>query len=117
MEIPTDIQQELAQFQQLQEQFQLFSTQRAQMEMQLRETGSTLDKLTGLDDATSLYQNVGSVLIKVIDRKKLMDELGERKETLSRRIGSMKQQEERLKERLESMGNELNEKLKSSGLA
>ena len=37
MEISQEIQQELAQFQQLQEQYQLFSGQRAQMELQLRE--------------------------------------------------------------------------------
>lgn len=117
MEISAELQQELAQFQQLQEQLQLFSAQRAQMEMQLRELESTLDKLHDVDDSTPLYQNLGSVLMKVRDRKSLLDELNERKETLSRRVGSMKQQEERLKQRLESMGSELNTKLKNAGLA
>ena len=115
MEVPNDIQQEIMQFQQLQEQYQLFATQRAQMELQLTELGSTMEKLTTVDEGTPLYQNVGAILIKVDQKAKLVDELTERKEKFTRRIDSMKEQEERLKKRLESIGNELNQKIKDSG--
>jgi len=117
MEISNELQKELAQFQQLQDQFQMFSGQRAQMELQLRELDSTLDKLKDVDESTQLYQNLGSVLIQVKDKNSLVDELTDRKETIDRRVESMKQQEERLKQRLESMGTELNNKLKHAGLA
>ena len=117
MDISADLQNELAQFQQLQEQFQLFSTQRAQMEIQLREIDATLEKLGTVDDSTPLYQSIGSVLLKVDGKKTLTDDLTENKETITRRINSMKEQEDRLKQRLESMGKELNAKLQNSGLA
>lgn len=105
------------QFQQLQEQFQLFSTQRAQMELQLKEISMTIERLGSVKEDTTIYQHVGSLLVKVDGRKKLEDELNDRTETITRRIESMKGQEERLKQRLESMGNELNEKIKSAGLS
>jgi len=117
MDVPNDIQQELMQFQQLQEQFQMFSTQRAQMELQLKEINLTVEKLGTVAEGTTIYQNVGSLLVKIDERKTLEDELGDRTETITRRIDSMKGQEERLKQRLESMGNELNEKIKSAGLS
>lgn len=87
------------------------------MELQIRELDSTLEKLKETDDSAVFYQNVGSLLLKVDERKSLEDELNTRKETFSRRVNSMKEQEDRLKQRLESMGKELNEKLKNAGLA
>ena len=104
------------QFQQLQEQYQMFATQRAQMELQFRELESTMERLSGVSDDAPLYQTIGSILVKVDDHSRLVGELTERKETLNRRIESMKGQEERLKQRLESMGNELNRKIKDSGI-
>ena len=117
MEISSQLQQEIAQFQQLQEQYQLFSAQRAQMEFQFRELEGTLEKLSKVDDATPLYQDIGSILVRVKEKNSLVEELNEKKETLSRRVQSMKQQEERLKQRLESMGTELNKKLQGAGIA
>lgn len=117
MEIPNEIQQELMQFQQLQEQYQLFATQRAQMELQLKELDSTMERLESVDENTPLYQNVGAILVKIKQKGTLVEDLSERKETFTRRIDSMKGQEERLKQRLESMGNELNQKIKDSGFA
>ena len=117
MEISQEIQQQLAQFQQLEEQLQAFAAQRAQMELQLRDISNTLEKLKDVEPDTPMYQNIGSVLIRVKDKSALMEELQERKESLYRRVESMKMQEERLKKRLESMGNELNQKLQGAGLA
>ena len=115
--ISKEIQEELARFQQLQEQYQFYSSQRVQMEHQLSEIENTMGRLKDIDDGTPLYQNLGSVLIRVKGKKSLEDEMDEKKQTLQRRTDSMKQQEERLKKQIESMGEELNEKLKSSGLA
>jgi prefoldin beta subunit len=116
MDFSPELQQEFGQFQQLQEQYQMFSTQRAQMELQLKEFEGTIEKLTGIEDPTDLYQTIGSVMVKVSSKDKLLEDLAEKVETITRRVGSMKQQEDRLKTRLESMGKELNEKIKNSGL-
>lgn len=116
MDQTTELQQEIAQFQQLQEQYQMFSSQRTQMELQLREIENTLEKLQSVDESTPLFQNLGSVLVRVETKKDLIDELKEKVEIITRRVSSMKEQEDRLKGRLESMGTELNKKIQESGL-
>ncbi len=84
MEISQELQQQLAQFQQLEEQLQAFAAQRAQMELQLRDITNTLEKLKDVDADTPMYQSIGSVLVKVKDKSKLMEELQEKKESLTR---------------------------------
>lgn len=86
------------------------------MELQLREFENTLEKLKSVNESTPLFQNLGSVLVRVEKKKDLEDELNERVEIITRRVTSMKEQEDRLKSRLESMGNELNKKIQDSGL-
>ena len=65
--ISPQLQNQIAQFQQLQQQLQAVSSQKIQMEAQLKEVERTMEEL---DKATGdIYKNVGSLMIKVDDKE------------------------------------------------
>ena len=105
------IQQELLQFQQLKEQVQILASHAGQMEMQLKEAGRAVEELQSVTDDTPVYKSAAGILIKVKDRKTLIKELDERKETMEVRLKSLKGQEEQLKKKLQEMEEELTKKL------
>lgn len=104
--ISPQLQNQIAQFQQLQQQLQAVSSQKLQMDAQIKEierTISELDKATG-----DVYKNVGSLMIKVDNKDSVKAELEEGKETMEVRVKSMKRQEVALREKYESMQESLN---------
>lgn len=100
MEIPEQLQQQLVQHQQLQQQGELVATQRAQMELAAKELEQTLKELDQLGDEETLYRSVGSVMMKVGSKDKLVEQLKEELETNELRVKSLKGQEDLLKEQL-----------------
>lgn len=104
--ISPQLQNQIAQFQQLQQQLQAVSSQKLQMDAQIKEierTISELDKATG-----DVYNNVGSLMIKVDNKDSVKAELEEGKETMEVRVKSMERQEVALREKYESMQESLN---------
>jgi prefoldin beta subunit len=97
-EIPPQVQNMVAQLQQLQQQLQAVVTQRAQVEALLKDTENALEELQRVEDDTPVYKAVGNVLVKE-DREKIVKELTEKKETYEIRIKTLQRQEERLRER------------------
>ena len=104
--ISPQLQNQIAQFQQLQQQLQAVSSQKLQMDAQIKDierTISELDKATG-----DVYKNVGSLMIKVDNKDSVKAELEEGKETMEVRVKSMERQEVALREKYESMQESLN---------
>ena len=104
--ISPQLQNQIAQFQQLQQQLQAVSSQKLQMDAQIKEierTISELDKATG-----DVYKNVGSLIIKIDNKDSVKAELEEGKETMEVRVKSMERQEVALREKYESMQESLN---------
>jgi len=95
--ISPQLQNQITQFQQVQQQLQATSSQRIQMDTQRREIQRTLDELNKSTGA--VYKNAGSLLIKVDDREALKAELEESIEIMGVRIGSLERQEASLKEK------------------
>ena len=116
-EIPPQIQNQIAQFQQLQQQLQVLATQRLQLEAKLRETGGTLEELGKVGSATPVYRSTGSLLIRVEDRVALRKELEEQKETLEIRVNTIKKQEKSLGERYEQLQAKLSQALEGGASA
>jgi len=110
-EIPPQVQNQLAQFQQLQQQLQVLATQRLQLEAKLRETDGTLEELGKVGADTPVYRSTGSLLIRVEDREALKKELEEQKETLGIRVNTIKKQEKSLGERYEQLQQKLSQAL------
>ena len=93
MEIPENIQQQLNQFQQLQQQAQAVNIQ---------ETEKALEELKKTDENTDVFKQAGTLLIKV-EYADALAETEEKLETLQLRKQTMARQEERVMKKLEEM--------------
>lgn len=110
-ELSPQLQNQLAQFQQLQQQLQLITTQRYQLETRLSEIDNTVEELKKLSDKTPIYKSIGSLLIKADDKEAIKKELNEQKETIEIRVKTLKRQEEHLRKRHEDLKQRLSEAL------
>ena len=106
-EISPQLQNQIAQYQQLQNQLQVLGSQRVQLEAKLREIEGTLEELVKIKDDTPVYKSIGMLLVKQDDREGLKKELEEHKETLTIRVKSLQKQEKALTERYEDLANKI----------
>jgi prefoldin beta subunit len=106
-ELSPQLQNQIAQYQQLQNQLQVLASQRVQLEAKLREIEGTLEELNKLTGDTAVYKSIGMLLIRQDDREALKKELEEHKETLTIRVKSLQKQEKSLSERYEDLGNKI----------
>ena len=111
VELPPQLQEQIARLQQLQQTLQSVMGQKQQVELELNETEKALSELDKSTDATPVYKSVGSILV-LSNRQTLLTELKERKELLNTRVTVLGKQEERTKERLKEVQEKLQEKLK-----
>ncbi|HLE45776.1 MAG TPA: prefoldin subunit beta [Thermoplasmata archaeon] len=102
-DISPQLQNQIAQYQQLQQQLQVLGSQRLQLESKLREVDQTLEALGKLPDDSSVYKSIGILLVKTDDREALKKELEEHKETLTIRVKAIQKQEKALGERFEDL--------------
>ncbi|HUI38583.1 MAG TPA: prefoldin subunit beta [Thermoplasmata archaeon] len=115
MALPAKLQNDLKQFQRLQQDLSQVSQQRLQMDLKLRETVHTLDELKTIPEETSVYRPIGGLLVKAKGRKEVEDLLSEEKETLEVRVRALERQENHLKERYTEMQKELSAALQEAG--
>lgn len=104
--ISPQLQNQIAQYQQCQQQLQNVTTQRMQMESQLKELKHTAEELAKAKGA--VFRNVGGVLFEVTDKEELASELEDSVETMEIRVRGLKNQETSLKEKYEALGNSIN---------
>ncbi len=106
-EISPQLQNQIAQYQQLQQQLQLLAQQRLQLEAKLREIDGTLEELGKITGETQVYKSIGMLLVRQDDRESLKKELDDHKETLTVRVKSIQKQEKSLSERYEQLGEKI----------
>lgn len=114
-EISPKLQNQIAQFQQLQQQLQATMSQKFQMEAQLREVENTLEELGKVDDETPIYKNVGALLIKATDKESVVQKMEDDKETLEVRVKTLNRQEKQMRERYQSLQEQLQKALGGAG--
>jgi prefoldin beta subunit len=114
--LPAKLQNDLKQFQRLQQELAQYTQQRLQMDLKLRETVHTIDALGKIPEDSTVYRPVGGLLVRAKDRKEVIDLLGEEKETLEVRVKALERQENHLKERYTQMQQELSEALQAAGV-
>ncbi len=114
-EISPQLQNQIQQYQQLQQQLQLLGSQRLQLEAKLREVDGTLEELGKLADGASVYKSIGVLLVKTDDREALKKELEEHKETLTVRVKAVQKQEKALGERFEDLQQKIQTALGGPG--
>jgi len=110
-DISPQMQNQIAQYQQLQQQLQVLGSQRMQLEAKLREIDSSLEELGKLGADTVIYKSIGTLLVRADDREAIKKELEEHKETISIRVRTIQKQEKSLGERYEQLGQKLTEAL------
>ena len=110
-DLPPQVQNQLKQLQQFQQQLEIITQQRLQIEARLKETETALEELSKLEREESIYKAIGNLIIKT-NKDKLIKELQEDKESLEIRKKSLESQENRLKERIEDLQNKIQEALK-----
>jgi len=111
-ELPSQLQEQLARLQQMQQTLQVVASQKQQLELELSDTERALQELNKLSDDAIVYKSIGSLLVKA-DRKELIKELEERKELLNLRISVLTKQEERARERVVELQQKIQERLRS----
>src|SRR5439155_330508 len=83
-DISPQLQNQIAQYQQLQNQLQVLGSQRVQLDAKLREIEGTLEERGKIKDDTPVYKSIGMLLVKQDDRKALKKDVEEHKESLTR---------------------------------
>ena len=106
-EISPQLQNRIAQYQNLQNQLQVLGSQRIQLEAKLREIEGTLEELGKISGDTPVYKSIGMLLVRQNDRETLRKELEDHKETLTIRVKSLQKQEKSLTERYEDLGGKI----------
>jgi len=109
-EIPPQVQNLLAQLQQLKVQLEALGRQKMQVEALLRDAEHALEELEKVGENPVLYKNVGELMIKA-GKETVKEELAERKETYDLRLKTLERQEERAQKRYQQLQEQLREAL------
>jgi prefoldin beta subunit len=110
-EIPPWLKEQLARFEQLQQNLQAVIAQKQQVESELSEAQKALEELNKASDSENIYKYVGSLLIKV-SKEAITKELEEKKEISNTRSLVLSKQESRLKDSLKELQTKIDDALK-----
>ena len=116
MALPAKLQNDLKQFQRLQQELAAVQQQRLQIELKVREVSHTLEELKSVPEEAVVYRPIGSLLVKAKGRQEVVDLLTEDKETAEVRLKAVERQENHLRERYTSMQQELSQALQAAGV-
>ncbi len=109
-ELPPQIQNQLAQLQQLQQQGQALVSQKSQIEIMIKEIEAALKELETAADDQIIYKSVGDILIKS-EKAKIQEDLTEKKDIMDLRLKTMAKQEERIQSRFIQLQDQLKQAL------
>lgn len=112
-DISPKLQNQIAQFQQVQQQLQQILNQKFRMEAQLKEMDLTIDELKKTPEDSPVYKNAGALMIKVSDREGLLKEIEDDKETAEVRVKSLDRQEKMLREKYQLMQDQISKAIGS----
>jgi prefoldin beta subunit len=115
--LPAKLQNDLKQFQRLQQELGGTQQQRLQLDLKLRETTHTLEELKGIAEDAVIYRPIGGLMVKAKNRAEVEGLLSEEKETLEVRLKAVERQENHLKERYTEMQKDLTQQLQAAGIS
>ena len=115
--LPAKLQNDIRQFQRLQQELAAVQQQRLQIDLKLREVSHTLEDLKTLPEDAVVYRPIGGLLVRAKNRKEVEDLLTEDKETSEVRLKAVERQENHLKERYTTMQQDLSQALQAAGVA
>lgn len=107
-ELPPIIREQLARFDQTQQNLQAVMAQKQQVELELSETEKALEELQKAADSEAVYKFAGNLLVKV-KKEEVMKELNEKKELANTRKMVLAKQETRFKDSLKDLQTKIDE--------
>ncbi len=111
MDIPQNIQEQLNQFQQVQQQAQAIAMQKQTIEVQINEAKKALSELSKVADDQDVFKTAGPLLIKST-KKDAEAQLNDSIETYEIRQKSVEKQEKRITGKLEELQANLQSAMK-----
>ncbi len=117
MALPAKLQNDLKQFQRLQQELGGIQQQRLQLDLKLREVTHTLEELKAIPEDSVVYRPIGGLMVKAKGRGEVESILSEDQETLEVRLKAVERQENHLKERYTEMQKDLTQQLQAAGIS
>ena len=112
-QIPPLVLEQLAKFQQAQQNLQSILMQKQQLESEKLETQRALEELKKASDDESVFKHAGTIMIKS-NKKDLTDELEEQMELAKTKSSLLVKQEEKLKTTLKEQETKIQEMMQGS---
>ncbi|MDY0266400.1 MAG: prefoldin subunit beta [Methanimicrococcus sp.] len=113
-EFSPQVQNQIAQIQQVQQQAQALAMQKSQIDVMTKEAEMAIEELEKTSEDSVVYKSVGELMIKS-DKTSLLSSLKDRQESFSLRIQSIERQEERLNTRFKQLQEQLQSMIGSPG--
>lgn len=110
-ELPPYLKEQLARYDQTQQNLQAVLVQKQQVELELGETEKALEELGKAVDSEAVYKFAGNLLVKV-EKQAVLKELTEKKELGNTRKMVLAKQESRFRESLKDLQGKINEAVK-----
>lgn len=107
-ELPPLLREQLARYDQAQQNLQAVLAQKQQVELELSETEKALEELNKASDTEAVYKFAGNLLVKV-EKDDVMKELNEKKELANTRKMVLAKQETRFRESLNDLQTKIND--------
>ena len=111
-EIPPWLKEQLARFEQLQQNLQAILMQKQQVEMELSEIEKAVSELKKVASGETVYKFAGSIMVKV-NRDEIMKELEEKRELANTRTLILSKQETRVRESVKELQTKIDESIRS----
>ena len=108
------VQNQIQQLQQVQQQLQTVLSQKAQYEIEIRETRRADEELADLSADATVYQSVGTVMMQK-PKDAVSASLKEKVETLELRVKQLERQEQMLQGRFETLQAQVKQALEGGG--
>ena len=105
-EISPQLQNQIAQYQQLQQQLQTVAAQKTQYEMAIREANRAREELKDIPPDAEIFVNVGTVMMQQ-KKEKVVASLTEKVETLELRVKSLEKQEKAMQAKFEQLSTDI----------
>jgi prefoldin beta subunit len=115
-ELPPYLREQLARYEQIQQNLQAVLAQKQQVELERDEAKKALEELEKTPDTDSIYKFAGSLLIKV-PKDAMVKELNERKELADTRSMVLSKQETRFKDSLKDLQTKIDDAVKGKASA
>ena len=110
-ELPPYLREQLARYDQVQQNLQAVMVQKQQVELELSETEKALEELGKAEDSEAIYKFAGNLLVKV-KKEDIVKELAEKKELAGTRKMVLSKQETRFRESLKELQAKIDDAVK-----